>query len=301
MSGTRKRRRIARPAGVAALLAVASMLAAGAPAQARTLKVGVLVPRPGHAAVEVVTVKTPVRGGHRLGRTLRVRFPGARKLPSSVRILYVRRTLKRKHSTTQGLVMVLVNKAPAKARTAWNPFARAAEDKPIVEEVKTGGLTAVAYLLSLNPPGYPRPDGYIEQSAENDGVTVLWADTQTGAGGGRHTRKVLNDLFTGVANSDNELEFEQRGEPDPSLDTGHYDDGHSFGWNIKTKSDEHHTWNDILKQVTKDRFDQLLPTLEDDGGVDLNGNGAVEKPGSGVGTGVDTTVGPPQVSGGGGP
>ena len=51
----------------------------------------------------------------------------------------------------------------------------------------------------------------------------------------------LNDLFSGVSNNDNGLAFEAPGSTnggsnglgDPNLDTGHYDDGHSFGWKMK--------------------------------------------------------------------
>lgn len=52
----------------------------------------------------------------------------------------------------------------------------------------------------------------------------------------------LNDLFQGVSDSSNELAFEApsgtQGQgggnlSDPNLDTGHYDDGHAFGWKMK--------------------------------------------------------------------
>ena len=276
-----QRRRIACGAACAMVLAPAVCTSS---ADARALKLTVALPKPGHVAVELVRAKV----GATAGRKVRVRFPHAGSLPSSVKVLFARKTIRRKHSTTLGLLLVIVNRADAKARAAQ------ADNLKLLEEDKNKcGLYGLCMLLANNPPSYPRPEGYYSQS--KNGVSGQWADSQSAGPYGAHrVGRVLTDLFSGVAEGDNAMVFENTNTPiDPNLDTGHYDDGHSFGWNVKTQTEEHEVLIDLVKDLGEEQPSAILPALEVAGGVDLNGNGAIDSP-SQAGTGIDTTVGPPQ-------
>lgn len=63
------------------------------------------------------------------------------------------------------------------------------------------------------------------------------------------------------------------------LDTGHYDDGHAFGWKVNTKAEEQKalesTVNEFLDGTEPELF---VPMIEPDLGVDLNGDGVVGSP-----------------------
>src|SRR4051794_19228341 len=83
---------------------------------------------------------------------------------------------------------------------------------------------------------------------------VLYAAPETNACSthGYVRASTLNDLFSGVANNDNGLVFEAGTQGnghadehlgDPNLDTGHYDDGHAFGWKMKDSNGG--AWHDM--------------------------------------------------------
>src|SRR5581483_11658659 len=59
---------------------------------------------------------------------------------------------------------------------------------------------------------------------------------------------------------------------DPTVDTGHYDDGHAFGWGIRPAGiapTVHHVLDAVLAGEPK----TVVPALEAHAGVDLDGNG----------------------------
>ena len=79
----------------------------------------------------------------------------------------------------------------------------------------------------------------------------------------------LNDLFSGVSNNDNGLAFEAPGSTnggsnglgDPNLDTGHYDDGHSFGWKMKGVNQDN--WTTLsTSQNAQTQLDDIIASIE---------------------------------------
>jgi hypothetical protein len=81
----------------------------------------------------------------------------------------------------------------------------------------------------------------------------------------------LNDLFGGVADSNNGLVFEapnSNGDgqgggnlSDPNLDTGHYDDGHSFGW--KMKGTNNNNWTTLSTGGgVQAQLDDIIASIE---------------------------------------
>jgi hypothetical protein len=256
-------------------------LAAPAAADARvprSLKVS--VPAPGHVSIDIVkrTVTGPARG---LPKRLTLRPQKLRALPSSVRILYAQRTIHRKRSTIYELVLVTVSVA--------KPAANAA--RVTDGERELNGIAA--FLMFMGSP-----NAAIEyQRAVDRGELAPFQVFDT------HQHAANADLFTRVKDSDNLTDTfngivdpNRDGRVDPGLDTGHYDDGHAFGWNVKSKADEKKTFRDLLN----DNLSDYILQLEDSFKYDIDGDGTVEKPGQ-AGQQIDTQVGAPVITGGGAP
>jgi hypothetical protein len=88
--------------------------------------------------------------------------------------------------------------------------------------------------------------------------------------------------------------FGDRGvNADPKLETGHYDDGHSFGWKTG-KVPERDVWKHLTNAVIADNgLADIIAKLEAELATDINGDGKVG------GSGTNTTVGQPVITGGG--
>jgi hypothetical protein len=83
---------------------------------------------------------------------------------------------------------------------------------------------------------------------------------------------------------------------DQKLDTGHYDDGHSFGWS-NSKSAERDVWKDLTYELDAHQaMADIVVKIETHLKTDINGDGQV---GTTTNTNTGTTVGPPVVTGGG--
>lgn len=102
---------------------------------------------------------------------------------------------------------------------------------------------------------------------------VLFAAPQSNACSthGYVRASTLNDLFSGVANSDNGLVFEapnSNGDgsggtnlSDPNLDTGHYDDGHAFGWKMKGQNNDN--WTQLTTGANAQaQLDDIIASIE---------------------------------------
>lgn len=259
--------------------ALIAALAVPAAADARvSRKLSVSVPSPGHISIDVVkrTVTGPARG---LPKRLTLRPQKLRSLPPSVRVLYAQRTVRRRHATIYELVLITVNVAKPAASAA-----RATETKEL------NGIAA--FLLFMGSPNAAIEYQKAVDKGEFAGLVVT--DARRGASNA--------DLFTRVADGENLTGFvggivdpNGDGKADPGLDTGHYDDGHAFGWGIRSKADEKRTFRELLN----DNLSEYILQLEDSFEYDIDGDGAIEKPGSGGGQQVDTQVGEPVITGGG--
>jgi hypothetical protein len=252
----------ARP--LAVLLGLAA-LAAAAPAGAEAARkpdARIAVPRPaaGTLALAAVTVTVKARRGAASPR-LRLRFPKAAQLPPSVRILWAKRRVRRGRRTTFHLLFLSIN-------VATPPTARAAQvdlhDFVVIYLTRGGLRPEYRPTYDLAAPDYSMMSGP-QQSALEAVVERNW---QTADGESAFAATPAN----------------------PTLDTGHYDDGHAFGWNPQGQTA---AWTSLTEFGNK-QLDQVIAEIEASLAVDIDGDG---DKGANGGT-VDTTVGPPVISGG---
>lgn len=242
------------------------------------------LPAPGHISLLYLERKvSPVRG--RVPARLRLRPQRLRSLPPTVRVLYGQRRIKRGRSTTYRLVLVAVNVASARASAAQD--AREPGDGSLFASPKGNKLTFYAELLLFF--GSPVAADFVERHGGIDyGPDELYKASTTVVGAGNADQlepSTLADLIDGLGKV---VDPNGDGKPDPNLDTGHYDDGHAFGWS-QTKAQQK-----TLAELTKANFDDYVGVIEQNLNEDVNGDGAV----GGGGTQIDTQVGQPVITGG---
>lgn len=241
-----------------AAIALALSLATTATASARG-KLTIPLPRPGH--VTVAAFETNAGGARRI----RLAARGARKLPSSVKVLWATRAVRVKGGRRYAGFVLVVRRADVRA-------ARAAtgQDEPTIFDLIFAAVngrcvdcgqaeTVSAKNLDLFQAGQARP---------------------------------LEDLFRRDW-KDPEAIFGDHRMPDPTLDTGHYDDGHSFGWGAGRRPalrppDVQRVDIDLVKDLGLGEPARIVTDLEVATKVDLNGDGVV---GAGSGQQINTTVG----------
>ena len=255
------RRRLVVPVLAAAVLTGGLADAAAA----ATAKRRVPVPRPaaGQIALAAATITARVPRGAKAPR-LRLRFPGAASLPPSVRILWATRRARRGRTTTFHVLLMSIHVA--------GPTARAAQTSG------ESGLVADA-IVAYVTGGYPRlvlKYGYLQVA------------NASGAPASAQSR--LYETFQGLKDSEGESVFGSGRLTDPDLDTGHYDDGHAFGWRREGQTT---AWA-RLTEFTNGQLDKVVEEIEAALAVDVDGDG--DK--GGAGATIDTTVGPPIITGG---
>jgi hypothetical protein len=286
---------VTRRIALAALIVVPICLAWALPAAAQAAKppvMNVLLPDPGHVTAAVAAVKVTAGRPKRLVRHVRVGIKRRASLPASVKVLTVQRFIRSKHGGTYVAAVFVVNRAGAAAADA---HARTA-DEPTFLDLLFGSPSSCSRCGAIGNPDYFDHGMCVDcqlkslQSAAAQAKNVDLLPTPP---------KLLVDLFrrdlTDGGDSNSVFGDPSKGKPpDPNLDTGHYDDGHAFGWNVKTKSEviqvEHHVVDDIIEGQPQN----IVPHLEVASATDLNGNGQIDQPGSGQQ--VTTIIGPPVIT-----
>ena len=108
------------------------------------------------------------------------------------------------------------------------------------------------------------------------GLMLLAAPTTNACSTHGYVRaSTLNDLFQGVANQDNGIQFEApwgtQGDvadgyasnlSDPHLDTAHYDDGHAFGWKMKGVNGSNWTTVHTSDGSADQEIDSIIAQIE---------------------------------------
>jgi hypothetical protein len=218
---------------------------------------------------------------HRAPRNIRLRALGAKSLPASVRVLYAKRLIRGKRFNRYELLFVAVNKAGG-ATGAMGPPALAAKEHDDVDLMDV----LVAFLGGKVRPHKCHECGAdveagLEDECEECIANRMWAESETEdyPSSGPRQNELLKERWT------------EGGDPsavfDKTVETGHYDDGHAFGWNVNGAEKVERT----IEQVVLDAViepDILLQNLEQNAGTDLDGNGS-------VGQQINTVVGPPAV------
>jgi hypothetical protein len=297
MDASLPRRRACR-ARVLSVLAIALLTlgaTAGGQARAATARTVVhselVVPDPGHVTIEVFsqTVERPSAHLRRSG-LLRPSVPGTGSLPSSVRILSLRRTFVTRGAVRSVLLFVLINLPQASGARSSGAIAQAPQTSqafsctvnagtPVI--VRVEGITELVgdlLLQATSPrcPLIPRGAGYSQSIAVN--ADLLSVTSRSVAQRDMADALLLIDEPT------------SRFESDQLVDTGHYDDGHAFGWKLNTPSQLRAAELEIVRYLDhagNDWSATLLPMLNGLTGVTIGESQA--------GQGINTQVGQPQV------
>jgi hypothetical protein len=283
-------RKVLPLAAVVVLVLLASS-ADGAHA-AKRHELSLFAPDPGHVTVEAVELKVTGKPARKLPRHVRIGFVKRGSLPPSLRVLTVTRAFKSGKGMTYAAAIIAVNRAGAAGARA-----AADDDEPTLLDLVFDKRRSTCQNCghTLTPGEYDFNGGFCPCRMRARKVQQATAvNVDAGASSGK-----LHDLFKADFSRGGDT-VQVFGDPqsgksaDPSLDTGHYDDGHAFGWNIKTKPEiiqvEHHVIDDIIEGQQPN----IVPELEVAGNVDLNGNGKIDQPGSGQQ--VTTIVGPPVIT-----
>jgi hypothetical protein len=249
-----RRRMCALAAAVAASAFATLAFPAGAGAAAKP-RLKLLLPSPGHITIDSTAV-TVRRSSRDRPRNLRIRAPGAKALPSSVRVLWATRVIPRKRTVTYATLMLAINKA---SRTASG-----AQDGDFDPDL--GGEIPPEYLLFFGIPGMS-PDDF---------KAIVNPNHQAAVNAGNVPRRRLTDLFDGVKKNwrDGQLSvFDPRPQPgvESQIETGHYDDAHAFGWKPRRQDD---AWNALTTSLSaRANMDEVIAEIENNLGVDVDADG----------------------------
>jgi hypothetical protein len=241
----RRRRCVVVAIGAAAAVATLA-LPAGAGAVAKP-RLELLLPARGHVTIDLTTTMVRRSPSARPPK-LRLRAQRPRALPKSVRVLWATRMIPRRRTVTYATLLLAINKA--------SRIAHAAQD---------GDTDLERFLFFLSGGVDPGEHRIVNRSHHQAVVNA-----------GNAPRRVLTDLFEGVKNSFPAAEYPLFGaaappEVDRNIDTGHYDDGHAFGWKPGRQDD---TWNALTRSLsTRADMDDVVAQIESNLGVDIDADG----------------------------
>jgi hypothetical protein len=267
-----------------ALLAVmtAALAALAGPAHARAPKRSdfrFVLPPAGD--VSVLAIRLTLRSPTPIAfpRKARLRIPGRRRMGDDVRVLTAHRVTRTRRSVTVTALVFAIRKAGGTPRAraagrredlvdmilfgAYDPCRRCGDDLPIEELIAHDHLCEKCEHAEA-----------AVRSFKLGALSTLEADAL----------EVLRTPFVAPLFDGSGLES--------GVDTGHYDDGHAFGWGGPSKVEQ--ALSDMIGNIWEPRPKEIVPTLELDIAADLNGDGVIG-PGEPQ---LDTTVGPPVISGG---
>lgn len=275
------------------LAALAVMLPA--PAAAKTPRVVLRLPSPGHMTVAALRMDVTAEHPRALPRRVSLGAPRLGKLPPSVKVLFATRSRPIRGGRRYMAAVFVVRRveATAAARAAGAPH-----EPDMVELIFGGGEGSWSVCSGC---GGERPTGDLHEGLctacgearfVSQVVAIKDADRKKA-----RRRSTLDELFKADWTKDGDArDILARQPPDPTLDTGHYDDGHSFGWGTPPAPtlpppDVLRVEIDLVEDLIERQPAQLVPDLELATAVDLDGDGAI-----GPRQRIDTRVGPPVIT-----
>jgi hypothetical protein len=230
----------------------------------------VQLPAPGQTTLTVAQAR--YRG--KAPRRFALKLANPAKLPSSVRGLYAIYERRRGPQTIVTFLTLVLRQEPPKAARPRTTASASAADNRRFELYFLAGV---------------RPAGTVEDEARKPmgwGPPVSHRASQVyGSGHDTMPSSSLQGLFK-----------EGGVEPDveKTIGTGHYDDGHAFGWKASGTAAALSDW--VHLSTSGAPYEALIEKVEEDINADLDGNGQVGGAGgSGGGTTIETVVGPPTV------
>ncbi len=294
----------ARPARLLALLALALGAAASLPSSAAAARATeprfqLRLPSPGHVTVAALALTTRAARARRLPRRVWLGAPGARRLPPSVRVLLATRAIKVRGGYRYAAIVLVLRKAEASAAEL---VARAADDDhgPNMMHLIFGfGGAPWGVCKGCHGEGElvneDRCDSCEIAKTSQAFMAAARKDADTAS---NRQLAPIRDLFRLDWSKDGGTVFEDfGGPPDPTLDTGHYDDGHAFGWGsparpAPSEPEVRQVLIDLVEDVLRNEQRAIVPDVEQVARVDLDGDGTI-----GPRQRIDTRVGPPVIVG----
>lgn len=257
-------------------LALATVaLASSQTASATAAPIRLRLPGPGQTTLGVVQMRYPGKAP----RNFDLRLANRSRFGPSYRGLYA--TYARRHGS--GTLVTFVTLVLRKqGRTAKRSRASAA-----------ASMADDRNRLSLYFLAGGRQDGTVEDEMP---MRTRWgppvrrrAGVVYGSGAPTKTPSSLTGLFRegGVDTADGGSD----GVKD-AIDTGHYDDGHAFGWKSAGTKKALGDW--LHLSANNEPYEELIERIEFDIHADLDGDGEIGG-GSGGGIKIETEVGPPQI------
>lgn len=258
-----------RKAGLAALMSCAMTVALLAPAAGAAPKLRVPVPEIGETTVAVAQVSYRGEGPDRVGLKLKNRG----RLGPDVRGVYAVFRKRRGKTTTLTVFNLILRRA---ATTMSAPGTDVPDEAAMVFFFLSAGF---------------RDESVFEDHDEKTDLFYKLIAESIGKGETTKPPKAEQDLFklAGIVapSADEPLDL------GPSLiDTGHYDDGHSFGWSNAGTKPAIADW--LRLSANNAPYEELIEKIERRMTEDLNGDGEVGAGGSGGGK-IDTEVGIPVI------
>lgn len=275
------------------LVVLAALVLSATSAGAKTPRIVLRLPSPGHVTVAALRMTVTADKPAALPRRMSLGAPKLGELPPAVKVLFATRSAPLRRGRRYMAIVFVVRKAGG-APLAYG--AGLPHEPNMVDLIFAGGSGSWSVCKGC---GHERPRSDLQEDLCTDcgaarATSQLFAIKNADkARPGRLS--VLNDLFRSdwTRNGDPEPVFGgPGGQPDPTLETGHYDDGHSFGWGTPPRPtlpppDVLRVEIDLVEDLIERQPAQLVPDLELATAVDLNGDGAI-----GPTQQIDTRVGP---------
>ncbi|MFT4048628.1 MAG: hypothetical protein QM648_02180 [Solirubrobacterales bacterium] len=236
------------------------------PCSAGAVTLTIPLPSSGTATTAVFTESVPVTSRQRasLPARLPVLASRAKSLPSSIRLIYARGRVVKRHTVTYGLLLVAVNNA-----NGASPLAPQKKQNVLKSLPSTAGLSAYTKLkLAFRNP--PSSESY------GGGDSTSSMDASGAAGPSVAVEYDVNtDIFVGTSNFVTDARKELKGLL--ANQTGAIDNGRAFPWKLSNASKRKAFFGKVLS-TPQLQITSLVALLERGGGLDLNGNSLIDEP-----------------------
>jgi hypothetical protein len=268
------------PARLALGLGLAGVFAcSAAPASAATtIKPGaykLAIPAPGHVSVAAVEVTVQKHGRGRPPSRLSLTLPNRFAMPDSVRFFYAQRRISAAPLRYE-LLLLAVNRVSghaARATAGRTQFNAGSITLQFPSSASFGhGCASCGRKLPLTT----RCSRCWFKKTSTGQVQVVNADTASATG----LASLLTILRAGwTTGGDTNAVFGNptAGTPrDPTLNSGHYDDGRAFAWEPQSLRDPISALHAVVDDLLTGQPPKVIPDLELIGQADLNGNGVLD-------------------------
>lgn len=269
------------PSRLSACLVLAGTLAlCQAPAHAAsTVRPGtykLAIPAPGHVSVAAVEVTVAKHGRGRPPTRLDLSLPKRFSLPSSVRFFYARRRVAAPAPLRYELLLIALNRTTGKPARKARAAAQFDSGRVVLVFPSRASFGHGCSSCGKRLPRTTVCKRCWFRKTTTRHAQAVNADTADAAQLAP-VAALLRAAWTN--NGDSNAVFGnpaigQRG--DATLDGGHLDNGHAFGWTRQSLLDPAPLLHGVVDDILSGQQQKLIPDLELAGNADLNGNGRLD-------------------------